>query len=67
MNAFHLQDPAPKKAADPSGQSIFPLPEENTDFTEEGSEFLDDAIRTVEQPFLYTEESIAAGSPDHLL
>jgi hypothetical protein len=35
----------------------------------EGSEFLDDAIRTIEQPLMYmhTEEAIAVGSPDDLL
>ena len=34
----------------------------------EGGEFLDDAIRTKEQPFMYsnTEESVAPGSPDDL-
>lgn len=34
----------------------------------EGSEFLDDAIRMKEQPFiyLYTEESIAPGRPKNL-
>ena len=34
----------------------------------EGGEFLDDAIRMKEQPFMYsrTEESIAPGSPDDL-
>jgi hypothetical protein len=33
----------------------------------EGSEFLDDAIRTKDQPLMYTEESVAAGSPANLL
>lgn len=33
----------------------------------EGSEFLDDAIRTKDQPLMYTEESVAAGSPGNLL
>jgi len=35
--------------------------------TSEGSEFLDDAIRTEDLPVVYTEESVAAGSPQHLL
>lgn len=35
--------------------------------TNEGSEFLDDAIRMEDQPLVYTEESIAAGSPENLL
>jgi hypothetical protein len=33
----------------------------------EGSEFLDDVIRTHDQPVMYTEESIAVGCPDDLL
>jgi hypothetical protein len=33
----------------------------------EGSEFLNDAIRTEDLPVIYTEESIAAGSPKNLL
>ncbi|OQP59548.1 hypothetical protein A3860_37175 [Niastella vici] len=35
--------------------------------TNEGSEFLDDAIRTEDLPLVYTEESVAAGSPQQLL
>jgi hypothetical protein len=35
--------------------------------TTEGSEFLDDAIRTREQPLMQTEESIAVGCPEYLL
>lgn len=30
----------------------------------DGNEFLDDAIRMKEQPLMYTEESMAAGSPE---
>jgi hypothetical protein len=33
----------------------------------EGSEFLDDAIRTEDLPVIYTELSVAAGSPQNLL
>jgi len=33
----------------------------------EGSEFLDDAIRIEDLSFTHTEESVAAGSPQHLL
>jgi len=33
----------------------------------EGSEFLDDAIRVEDVPLTYTEESVAAGSPRNLL
>ena len=44
---------------------ILPYPNEN--YSNEGSEFLDDAIRTHDQPLIYTEESVAAGSPRYLL
>ena len=33
----------------------------------EGSEFLDDAIRTEDLPLIYTEESVAVSSPQNLL
>lgn len=36
-------------------------------YTSEGSEFLDDAIRMEDLPLIYTEESVAAGSPYYLL
>lgn len=35
--------------------------------TNEGSEFLDDAIRLDEQPVVYAEDSIAPGSPESML
>ncbi len=35
--------------------------------TNEGSEFLDDALRMKDQPLMYTEECVAAGSPKNLL
>jgi hypothetical protein len=35
--------------------------------TNEGSEFLDDALRMREQPLQYVEKSIAVGSPENLL
>jgi hypothetical protein len=35
--------------------------------TNEGSEFLYDAIRMEDLPIMYTEESIAPGSPKNLL
>ena len=40
---------------------------EPTHDTSEGSEFLDDAIRMRDQPLMYTEQSIAPGSPPNLL
>jgi hypothetical protein len=33
--------------------------------TNEGSEFLDDALYMHDQPLLYTEESVAAGDPEN--
>lgn len=52
---FHHKEPV-LSAIDESIQNIT-----------EGSEFLDDAIRMKEQPYsLYTEESIAPGSPENL-
>ena len=35
-------------------------------YTNEGSEFLDDAIR-MHQPLMFTEVSVAAGCPENLL
>ena len=32
----------------------------------DGGEFFDDALRMIDQPLMYTEESIAAGSPEEL-
>lgn len=50
----------------PEEHPLLPLHEPEHD-TSEGGEFLDDAIRTEEQPVTYTEESIAPGSPHNLL
>ena len=36
-------------------------------YTNEGSEFLDDAIRMKDQPLQYTEQCITVGSPEYLL
>jgi hypothetical protein len=38
----------------------------SSSYTSEGSEFLDDAIRMKDQPLIYSEESIAASSPEYL-
>jgi hypothetical protein len=37
------------------------------DYANEGSEFLDDAIRIKDQPLTYTEDAVAPGCPDGLL
>ncbi len=63
---LHIQ-PAPKEPVAEADQQVNAIPEFTNDFTSEGSEFLDDAIRTKDQPYLYTEESISAGSPEGLL
>jgi hypothetical protein len=54
-----LKDPAEDHALVPLHE-----PAHNTN---EGSEFLDDAIRMEDLPIIYTEESIATGSPYNLL
>jgi hypothetical protein len=65
MNFFFLR-PATKKPEDkPAEPPIVHTASPHN--TNEGSEFLDDAIRTHDQPLMYTEESIAAGSPQYLL
>jgi hypothetical protein len=45
--------------------TIVTVPDERN--TNEGCEFLDDAIRFKEQPLILTEECIAPGSPRDLL
>ena len=65
MNLFFLH-PAIKKIIDKPAERpvVHREPSHNAN---EGSEFLDDAIRTHDQPLIYTEESVAAGSPRYLL
>ena len=50
-----------------SDKQIQPLVQEFDYNITEGGEFLDDALRMVDQPLMYTEESVAAGSPKGLL
>ncbi len=66
MNLFFL-DPQLKNGEDEPGKHTLVSFLEHQHNTNEGSEFLDDAIRTEDQPLIYTEESVAAGSPEHLL
>jgi len=63
MNLFFLH-PIPKNLKEPSDKPvrIHSEPPQN-----EGSEFLDDAIRMEDLPLFYAEESIAAESPQNLL
>jgi hypothetical protein len=64
---FPFSDPHPTDPKEISDEQTFdPLNDPGT-YTSEGSEFLDDAIRMKDQPLQYTEESIAVGSPEHLL
>jgi hypothetical protein len=62
LNAFY--PPAKKHKDDPSEQVTITVPEPLHNISD-GSEFLDDAIRMKEQPLMFAEESIAAGSPEN--
>jgi hypothetical protein len=66
MNLFSLHH-ATKDPKDQLDEDLITSNHELTHDMSEGSEFLDDAIRMRDQPLMYTEESIAAGSPPNLL
>jgi hypothetical protein len=59
MNLFFLNLPAKKQKNEPDEDMQIIIHEPLHD-TSEGSEFLDDAIRMVEQPLMYNEESLTA-------
>lgn len=59
---FTTRKPSPQ--ADPHPLIQLHEPEHNT---AEGGEFLFDALRMEDLPIIYTEESVAAGSPRNLL
>ena len=65
MNFFSLHPVIKKGKEKPAEPPI--VHREPSHNANEGSEFLDDAIRIHEQPLIYTEESVAAGSPQYLL
>jgi hypothetical protein len=65
MNLFFLH-PDTKNLKDKSEKHSI-IHNEPVRYVNEGSEFLDDAIRMHDQPFMYTEESVAAGCPENLL
>jgi hypothetical protein len=65
MNPFLLHPPA-KQLKEPSDRHMV-VRNEPPHNTNEGSEFLDDAIRIEDLPLVYTEESIAVSSPRNLL
>ena len=66
MNPQFLHPPG-KDQKDEQGKDTLVQFQEPPHNTNEGSEFLDDAIRMKDQPLIYTEESVAAGCPDNLL
>ena len=68
MNLVYSKDPGEVKT-DQADKQINVIHIESTDYTAEGSEFLDDAIRMKEQTFVYSpiEENIDPGSPQDLL
>lgn len=69
MNLFFLHSAAKQQPARQHEHPVIPRARitESPHNTSEGSEFLDDAIRTEDLPVVYTEESVAAGSPKQLL
>ena len=64
MDPFFRNHPAQSQEDEPEMLIAVHEHEHNT---MEGSEFLDDAIRMKEQPLMYTERTIAVGSPENLL
>jgi hypothetical protein len=66
MNLFFLH-PAAKNGNNQPDKQTLVQPHKPPHDTSEGSEFLDDAIRMEDLPVIYTEQSIAAGSPKNLL
>ncbi len=67
MEPRFLSHPATMLPPDEPDKHTQVLPHELPHNTNEGSEFMDDAIRMKDQPYMYTEESVAAGSPRGLL
>ena len=66
MNLFFLHLPVKKWKDETYKQTVIPHDDGVHNITE-GGEFLDDALRMKDQPLMYTEESVAAGSPEELL
>ena len=65
MNLFFFHHLAKSQEDEPNKHAV--IIHEHPHYTNEGSEFLDDAIRIKEQPLMYTEEAIASGCPEDLL
>ncbi len=66
MNLFILQTPEKTQEDDQVNHLPVPLNESTQNITD-GGEFLNDALRMKEQPFLYTEDCVAAGCFDGIL
>jgi hypothetical protein len=68
MNLFFIQNSQKDHKEETAMHTLVPLIEEQHNITD-GAEFLDDALRMKEQPFIQmrAEESIAPGGPDGLL
>jgi hypothetical protein len=66
MPLFFLPTVTKDQNNQPEEHTLVPIHEPPHNTTE-GSEFLDDAIRMKDQPLVYTEECVAAGSPKNLL
>lgn len=62
MNTFLLHL-ATKNQKDESDKHVLVEVQKPPQNTNEGSEFLDDAIHMKDQPFMYTEISVEAGCP----
>lgn len=65
MNFHFFHNPTKFQADDAARHPVVVY--EHPHNTNEGSEFLDDAIRIKDQPLMYTEQNIAPGCPDGLL
>jgi hypothetical protein len=65
MNLFFLHPTTKNLKEQPDKHTL--VHSEPTRNTDEGSEFLDDAIRMEDLPLFYSEESVAAESPQNLL
>lgn len=67
MDPRFVSHPAINHPSDEPDKHTQVLPHEPPHNTNEGSEYMDDAIRMKDQPYMYTEESVATGSPWGLL
>jgi len=66
MNFLFFHMPVENRKQEAYTRTVMADEEQQHNITE-GGEFLDDAIRMKDQPLMYTEESVAAGSPEGLL